>query len=151
MNQDKQKWNPGDILEIPLGNGQRAFARIKKPLMAFYDLMAERNPTIDSIVSKPIAFKVWVKNHSVTDGKWPIIGTRPLTPELEKPPTFFKRDPISGKLSVYNEGGREKPATVAECDGLECAAVSDPNHVIDRLKDHFAKKPNKWVESMKPR
>lgn len=152
MNQTKQKWNPGDILEIPLGNGQRAFARIlKNPLVAFYDLKADKTPAIDFIVSKPVAFKVWVMNSALTDGKWPIIGTKPLTPDLEESPTFFKRDPISGKLSIYTKGGCEKPATLQECEGLECAAVWDPKHLTDRLNDHFANRPNKWVESMKPR
>lgn len=151
MSHTKQKWNPGDILEIPLGDGHRTFARIlKNPLVAFYDIKTEQNPPIDFIISKPIAFKVWVMNHAVTNGIWPIIGTKPLTPDLEKYPTFFKRDPISGKLSIYNEGGREKPATFEECSGLECAAVWDAKHLIDRLNDHFSKKPNKWVESMKP-
>jgi hypothetical protein len=72
---------------------------------------------------------------------------------LNNPP-FFKRDSISGKLSIYTErGGKsfEKDATLEECKQLECAAVWSANHIIDRLNDHFSGKPNKWVESMKPK
>ena len=155
MRQKKQKWNPGDILEIPLGDGMRAFARVlKSPLMAFYDLKADKNPPIDFIISKPIAFKVWVMNSVVTAGEWQIIGHAPLAPELEMAPSFFKRDSISGKLSIYTESGGkslEKDATLEECEKLECAAVWSSCHIADRLNDHFVERPNKWVESTKPR
>ncbi|WP_448115483.1 hypothetical protein [Mesorhizobium amorphae] len=32
--------------------------------------------------------------------------------------------------------------------GLECAAVWDPEHVVDRLRDPADGRPNKWVERL---
>lgn len=43
----------------------------------------------------------------------------------------------------------ENPATPEECAVLERAAVWDPGHVEDRLRDHFAGQSNKWVESLR--
>jgi len=33
--------------------------------------------------------------------------------------------------------------------GLERAAVWGPSHVEDRLRDHYAGRKNKWVESLR--
>jgi len=147
MSRNKQNLNLGDIVNIPLGNGQLAFARVlKNQLMAFYGYKSESNPSIEFIISQPIAFKIWVMKHD-----WTVIGNSPLPSDLEKPPVFFKLDSISKKLTLYLEDGREKSASFEECQNLECAAVWSPSHIIDRLNDYFAGKPNKWVESMKPR
>ena len=148
----KKKWTHGDILKIPLADAKFAFARVLKyPLVAFYDLRSEGIPNIDSIIASSVAFKIWVMKYAVTNGEWLVIGNRPLTPELEEPSLFFKRDAIFGALSIYLGAGAEKPATIDECKGLECAAGWDPVHIIDRLNDHFAGRPNKWVELMKPK
>jgi hypothetical protein len=70
-------------------------------------------------------------------------------------PFFFKQDSFNGRLFLYNSSlltadqGYECPATLAECSGLERAAVWDPEHVVDRLRDHAAGRPNQWVESLK--
>jgi hypothetical protein len=152
MKKNIQNWTPGDVLKIPLADGKFAFARVLKyPLVAFYNLKTERIPNIDSIISSPVIFKIWVMKYGVTSGDWPVICNAPLTPELEVPPFFFKRDPISGALSIYMGNNIERPATLEECQGLECAAGWDPVHVVDRINDHFAGKPNKWVEAMRPR
>jgi hypothetical protein len=54
---------------------------------------------------------------------------------------------MNGRLTIYLLGDI-RPAKRKECVGLECCAVWDPEHVEDRLKDHFAGIPNKWVQSM---
>jgi hypothetical protein len=147
----KQRWRIGDVAKIGLGDGEWAFGRVlKKPLMAFYNLKAVEPPPIETIVAAPVAFKVWVMNYAISDGDWSIIGNLPLTPDLEEQPTFFKKDPISHRLSIYFGGGVERPASLGEVEGLECAAVWEPEHVADRLRDLFAGRPNKWVDSMRP-
>jgi hypothetical protein len=135
---------------VDLGGGQIAFAHVlQSPLFAFYDLCAPNIPQIDKIVAAPIAFKIWVMKHAVTDGIWPVIGHVPIL-DMDEAPKFFKRDRITGALSITCTGAEEEKATLAECLRLECAAVWDPRHVTDRLRDHFAGRPNKWVESMRP-
>jgi len=95
-------------------------------------------------------------NHAVTSGRWPVIGAVPLSDdERRRPERFFKQDPLNSNLTIYwedPESGEphEIPALLEEAENLECAAVWDPEHVEDRLRDHFAGRPNKWVESLRP-
>lgn len=147
-----ERWKEGDIVRIDLGDEQMAFARaLGFPLMAFYDLQTTNVPPIEQIVGSPIAFKIWVMRYALTAGIWRRIGHSDLTSDLRERPVFFKQDPISGKLSLYLDEGVEMPSTIEEASTLECAAVWDPEHVVDRLKDHFAGRPNKWVELMRPK
>jgi hypothetical protein len=145
----RQTRKPGDIFKIDLKDGKCAFGRVlENPLYAFYDLQAEITPDLDHILSRPILFKVWVMKYAITKNIWEVIGHLPLESNLEISPRFFKQDDISKKLSIYHDG-KETPASIRECEGLECAAVWDPRHVEDRLRDHFAGRKNKWVESLK--
>ena len=151
MKKKRQRWCPGDVIEIDLGDRRFAYGRVLKfPLIAFYDLVANETPTLDRIIVSRIAFKIWVMKYAVTSGEWPVIGHIPLTDDLKESPRFFKKDRIAKKLSIYLGDGVEQPATLEEIEGLECAAGWDPEHVVDRLNDHFAGRPNKWVLSLLP-
>ena len=59
-----------------------------------------------------------------------------------------KRDRISGKVTVYTEGV-EVPADERATLRLEVAAVWDPEHVVERLRDYYDGRPNKWAESLR--
>lgn len=150
MSKKKRRRKEGDVVRIALGE-EWAFGRVlREPLIAFYDFKAKEVPSMSEIVEHPIAFKLWVMNYAVTDGDWPVVGNVPLTPELEERTPFFKRDPISKKLSItFTGGGDEQPASLEQCKNLECAAVWEPEHVVERLKDHFAGRPNIWAERLK--
>jgi hypothetical protein len=124
---------------------------LESPLVGFYDVKSTITESIYEILSKEIAFKLWVRTYAITDGDWPIVGNAPLEAEDLVQPWFYKVDPINGSLSLYRGGGGpEIPATLADCEGLECAAVWEPENVIERLNDHFAGKANKFVERLRP-
>jgi hypothetical protein len=143
---------PGDVVLIDLGDGASAFARVlEEPLMAFYGARYEGAPRLNETVVAPVIFKVCVMNHAVTSGRWRVVGHVPLTEDLLDPPVFFKQDPVTGLLSTTTDGSDESPASLEEVVNLERAAVWDPEHVEDRLRDHFAGRTNKWVESLRPR
>lgn len=146
------KWRVGAVVRIDLGGGPFAFGRLlESPLIAIYDLKHRGIPEIDEVISAPIAFKVWVMKYAINDGDWPIIANVPLDARLLEQPWFYKQDPINGRLTLYKGGGGpELPASLEECEGLECAAVWEPEHIVDRLNDHFEGRPNKWVESLRP-
>lgn len=138
----------GDVVKIRLDDASCAFGRVlAEPIIAFYDLKSVEIPALDTIVAAPIAFRVCVMNSVITDGTWPVLGNVPLTEELLMSIAFRKRDLISGKITIYRDGV-ETPATKEECANLECAAVWSPSHILDRLRDHFAGLPNKWVRSL---
>ncbi len=78
-----------------------------------------------------------------------MIGSVPVPAALASPPLFFKQDLLSGCVYVTKTGEEEIPATAAQADKLEPAAVWGLQHVTDRLRDHFAGRPNVWLESMR--
>ncbi|HEY1561875.1 MAG TPA: immunity 26/phosphotriesterase HocA family protein [Caulobacteraceae bacterium] len=146
---------PGQFIEIDLGNGARGFGRVLcEPEFAFYDLIATSAPPppLDELGAKPIAFRLWVMNRAISSGRWKVIGATALPDELIAPAVYFKQDPFTGKLAIYSAALKpptyERPATRRECEPLERAAVWDPEHVEDRLRDHFAGQPNNWVRSL---
>jgi hypothetical protein len=153
MSQGKRKRQKiGDIVAIPLGDGTFGFGRIlKSPLVAFYDLRRSEIPALEDILHAHVSFIIFVMKRAKSDGKWQIIGNAPLEDSLLADPIFFKKDPISGSYSTYqSDSGIFLPATKEQCEGLECTAAWDACHIVDRLIDHFAGRPNQWVESMRP-
>lgn len=151
MNKKRQQWKPGDVVKISLGNGEWGFGRVLgNPLMAFYDYKSSEIPPLEEIVLKPIAFKTWVMKYAITKGEFPVVGHMTLSPELLERPLFFMQDPLNGKLSITYDGGERWAATRSEIEGLERAAVSDPEHIVDRLNDHFAGLPDRWAVPLKP-
>lgn len=151
------KREPGQIARIELGQGTFSYAQIlREPLIAFFDALYDSNekPSVEEITSSPVAFTLMVMNHAITQGRWPVIGRTDIPPERQAPPSFCKQDAITGRLSIYQEVPElaphyERPAKIGECLNLEAAAVWEPEHVEDRLRDHFAGRPNKWVEQLR--
>ena len=145
----KQKCKQGDIFQIDLGNGYFGFGQVlKDPLFVFFKLRARQPPPIEQIAESGVAFAIDVMEYAITDGDWPIIGSADVSEEIDESPPFFKKDPISGALSITYTGEEEEPATLASIEGLECAAVWEPEHVVERLNDHFAGRPSRLVELM---
>jgi hypothetical protein len=151
MKKGKVRLQVGNILKIDLGDGFFSFARVlREPIIAFYGIRTDKVPDMETIISSPVLFKIAVMNNAVTFGRWAVIGSRPLEPDLLLPIRFFKQDMISKRYTISNDvDDKEMPATKEECAGLERDAVWSAEHVEDRLRDHFAVVPNCWVESLK--
>jgi hypothetical protein len=147
----------GSIIQIPLGGDSASLGIIlKEPVIGFYDKLSSKNdaPSHDEIANLPLVFRLMVMNHAVTSGRWPILYKGTVPKDLTMPPPFCKQDLLTGKLSIYQEIPElapfyERPATAEECEGLETASVWEPEHVEDRLRDHFAGRENRWVRQLK--
>lgn len=152
-----KKTNPlksaiGDIVKIDLGDGLHCYARVlEEGLFAFYDCRVREERTIEQIIASPILFQVPVMDYAVKRGRWSIVGNAPLTDSLKNPPPRFIQDALRKDIFRIYEKGKIRPATRAECIGLEREAGWDPAHVEDRLRDHYEGRKNKWVESLKIR
>ncbi len=143
-----QKWIPGAVVQIDLGNNTYGYGRIIKfGLMAFYDTLTPTScpPPIEEIINKPILFIIWVMKYAVTQD-WLIIGKVALEGGLLIEPKFYKRDPTTGKIYIYMVDGNDLLVDWEECKNLECAVAWEPEHVVERLNDHFSGRPNYWVE-----
>lgn len=144
----------GDIVRVDLGSGRHAYAQVAyEPLIIFFEGTFDEEMAVERIPSLPVAFRLWVSNHAITKGTWQVIGSGPLLPENAEEPFFYKQDAISGRLSLYHSAfaatDYERPASLEECQLLECAAVWEPEHVVDRLDDYAAHRPNRWAESLR--
>jgi hypothetical protein len=146
----KQERREGDFISIDLHNGFFSFGRVlQEPLIAFYDVYSNGQPQIGKLADSSVLWRLWVYNYAVEDGRWQVIGNRSLTHDLLVEPVFYKQDPITKAMSLY-QGTREWPATLEECEGLECAAVWEPEHIEERLIDHFEGRTNRWVVLLQP-
>lgn len=128
----KKRLKLGDIYEITLPNGKRAYGRLFKEYTlgiytGFYDSFEE--------VPENAAYYrfIGVYKDVLQDGAWIIVGNRPFKNEQEAwPPPMCVVDAITGKGSLYYKG-EIIPCTYDECKDLEIAAAWDRQHVIDML------------------
>lgn len=148
----RQQWTPGAIVQIDLHDGSFGYAQVlEDPLVAFYDYKTEGDfiPDIKEIIKSPVIFKLSVMKYCITQD-WKKIGKVQMDQELNRWPDRYQYDTLSKKLFIRREFGPKIPATWEECQNLECAAVWEPQHAEQRLRDHFAGRPCFDVESMKP-
>lgn len=146
----KTKRNVGDLLKVMLTEVQHSYVLVlPSARYAFFDYLGNEELSPEEIVKLKILFQLFVMDNAVTSGRWVIVGhAEPSLPFLQSPP-FFKQDAINKtKFWLYLGDGKEVPATREQCSGLERYAVWDPEHVEDRLRDHYAGRPNKWVQSL---
>jgi hypothetical protein len=146
----RQRRTVGAVLKVPLGKRWHAYAwTLPEADFAFFNLRAASAVPVEEVVRHPIAFRVAVHKSAWVTGRWLRVGRVQPPPGVLAPVPTFIQDPISGEFSLYLLGDI-RPATREQCLGLECCAVWEPEHVEDRLRDHFAGRPNKWVESLAP-
>jgi len=152
---------PGRVVRVDLGDGRCAYGRqLLSVQVEFYDYVSEPDHAVDllDVVQLPVAFTTAVMNNAFRrNGRWELLDV--VTLSRKEQASVYRHaqvDSISGRLSVYwvdpaaGTSGKT-PATLAECLTLEPSAVWDPEHVEDRLRDHFAGRPNRWLESLRKR
>ncbi len=143
-------WTPGNVVEIALSGAWAYGHVIAFPLVGFYSARRMKVAEIAALDNESFAFRIWVMKYAVGKKGWPVIGSRPLSPEKAAEPWFLKRDSLSGRLTKYRDSDQQVvDATPAEGENLECAAVWDAAHVESRLLDAFRGRPNKWLDSIK--
>ena len=149
MASKRQQRIVGAVVKIPLDEKHHTYGQILPEAdVAVFDSRSVHDLSPVEVISTPVLFRVAVYNHAITKGRWPKIGSAPLRDEFQKPATKFIQDPLKPtEFSIYC-GGETRRASRAECKGLELAAVWEPEHVEDRIRDHYRGAPNKWVQSL---
>lgn len=147
----RQRIIPGSILEIN-ANDKYYYAQILQSKgCAFFDLELD-NPLKDysSLNHKDVLFIVRVYDDVIVKGKWLKVGNLEIRDDLKIEPNKFIQDSLNpDNFELYNPNtGEITPSNREEVKGLECASVWEAEHVEDRLRDHFAGKPNVWVEQL---
>jgi hypothetical protein len=149
----KLKFGPGAVLRVDLDHQWHTYARIlaRVPMIAFYDCRVSA-PVEDplAIAMRPVLFVLAVGGRA-SKGHWSKIGDVPLETAPIPIPDQFMQDVVTGACEIVDEVFNRRPARPEECIALERAAVWDPAHVEERLRDHYAGRPNAHLAYMKVR
>ena len=124
---------------------------LDSPEVAVFDLVTHSEIPPEGVGAYPVAFRVWIHKSAFNLGRWAKVDKSPIRPELAQLVPRFSQDRIRPTEFFIWIGPDCRPATFTECENLECAAVWDPEHVEDRVRDHISGVSNKWVQSMQPR
>ncbi len=141
--QRKRRLRLGDIYEIALPNGKKAYGRLyKEYTLAIYDQIC------DDISELPedsnYRFFVGVYKDLLQDGVWPVVGNRGFGSDDEAwPPPQCVVDAITMIGSLYYKG-IITPCSYEECKDLEVVSAWDRNHVVDRIMGNDI-----WEKSMR--
>lgn len=148
----KKSWQAGNVIRKTLGN-QTYYGRLLEfPWATFYDYRTDQPvDDLDQITSRPVLFTLAAHKDLIAKGYWETIGRRPLEPSLGPPAAQRMVDVLdSNHYRIIDDEGNIREATREETEGLEPAAVWEPEHIADRLEDHYAGRPNRWLKDMLP-
>lgn len=140
----KQKEIPGAIVKIFFDEPLFTYGRVLKyGDVALYDCKTDVDVTnLKDITSRPIIYKMIVNDGGVKNGKWPIVGTVELEPQLQNT-KYYLEDFGRPELCKIIENGKIKfNVPISEAKGLEVGAVWDPLHVEEFLRDYYAGREN---------
>ena len=150
----RQRITEGAILEINIEGEYFVYAQILSKGLgyAFFDFKSSKK-IIDfsTLLNCKVLFIITVYNDVVTKGIWLKVGKLPIRNDLILQPMKFIQDSLnSNKFELYNPNtGEITRATREQCKGLECAAVWEANHVVDRIRDYYLGVSNIWFEKTK--
>ena len=86
--------------------------------------------------------------HTIRAGGWRILGNLPLAGALAEYQAYRNQPVGSNQLYIYR-AGQFTPAGVDDVRHLEAFAFWFPAHIVERLQDHFAGRPNRTFEFFK--
>ncbi|WP_312404247.1 Imm26 family immunity protein [Rhizobium sp.] len=146
-----RKAKRGDVFSIDLGDGSIGYSMaLTPPLYVFFGCRTPDVVPLLEVLKFPISFRCCVYDNVVKSGRWKLIGSSFPDPSLDEI-VFFRKDLLSGSIETYNENGLpSRKISADEARLLEPAAVWTGDQIEDRLKDHFAGKPNQWLEALMP-
>jgi hypothetical protein len=145
------RWKPGAVIRKKLGVWTYYARLLEFPWAAFYRYRT-RAPVddLDEIVANDVLFTLAAHKDLLARGQWESIGSRPLEKTLRRPKAQAIWDDAT-HCRILDDKGRIRSATPDECKELEPAAVWEPEHVADRLRDAFAGRPDRWLQRMRSR
>ena len=149
-----KKYKIGNIYAIPLNDSEFSYAQVcVSGDMVFFALKSKEHPTLEEIVSSPIAFRVTVALDAAKLGKWILIGNAPLQGVAAEMGVYKLRPVGSEKIYLYKKGGA---AIVSDLEviseesakNLEVVATWFSMHVETRLEDFFDGKPYRHAHTL---
>lgn len=154
MMERKVKEEVGMMFRVPLRDGTYGYGQV--PRIAKCIFFDHRDPEdawtpVEEILKKPMIFYVTVDKHVIEDGIWKSLGVWPVDPPHQKFPDPFGWDYFKKQYTIWQTGVGKTFVNQADIDGRELLASWGHIAVEDRLRDHFAKRPNYLVEESRNR
>lgn len=97
---------------------------------------------VEEILEKPMAFYATVDRYVLKEDLWEILGIWPVKPENQVFPEPFGYDPFKKTYTIFKNGVGNVPCTLEDTYGRECLASWGHGSIEQRLRDHFAGRPN---------
>jgi hypothetical protein len=146
------RWQAGAVIRKKLSDGMHYYARLLEfPWAVFYRYRsALPENDLPSIAAHEVLFIIAAHKTLLAKDQWETIGNLPLDGTLHRPKERAIWDDAE-TCQIIDANNEMRPATPAQCAGLEIAAVWEPNHIEDRLDDAFAGRPDRWLEQMIPK
>jgi len=129
-------------MEIPLKDGTFAYGvALGGSFVRYHDrAWAEPMDDIDTVLATPVLVVLSGATEAIREKRWRKLGETTLRPEERRIPDVYIRSSLPPhEYTILGEDGMPRPATAEECEGLEPAEVYRPEHVEERLNEHFAK------------
>ena len=150
MKNTAQRRTVGAVLSVPLSSQKLCFAiTLAEADFAFYGPEVKTDATSERLFAHPVLFRVAVHKSAWATGRWSKVAKLSLPPQLLAPEPKFIQDALDPRKFQLYVGGEIRPATRMECEGLERAAVWEPEQVEQRLEAHLAGVPNAWLEQLR--
>jgi hypothetical protein len=149
----KKRWVAGNIVSKALDDGWTYYARLLEfPWAVFYRHRTKQaTDDLAKVVASPVLFTIAAHKDLLANGEWNLAGHVRLDGALQPPHAQAVWDVVdSTRCKIIDDQGEMRTATLEECEDLEPAAVWEPEHIADRLKDTFAGRRNIWLDSMRP-
>ena len=137
-----RKYKVGDYFAVPLGNRRFGYGRIvwtsdrMGPLAEFYDLVtSDLAPVSEARRSPRPLFHTYFEDAKLKQGKWPVIGSAPLSLTADQLPRFVMAHPLDenkGKLVIGDRPVRD--ATTEELQQLPRYSIVSAALCEDELK-----------------
>lgn len=136
----KIKYLPGSIVKIPLKSGHHTYGRVL--LEGYIEVFdAKSNEDVldfNRIVSRAKLFTVSLYDSVFKKAIWENVGFVELDEDSRKLPLEFMQDIVDPtKCRIVDFWGKETPASIDECRGLERYAVWNANAVEARLNAYY--------------
>lgn len=142
----KVKFLIGDVVAIPLPNGQFAYAKVFNDYgFGIYDFLSPKIESFEKVVQHPFSFFQAGTHEGIEKGLWPILGNDPFKSDEDAwtPPAatcYIKElnEWSMGGIPRINHKGQMRTATLEEVQGLDILSVCNRHEqfyriIVDRL------------------
>lgn len=148
--QKKIREKIGQVFIIPLSDGIFGYCQmVSKTKYAFFNFFDHgEHIDIEEIISSDVLFFLTIDSFVIKEGLWEMIGILNVRKEFVREDQF-SYDSLAGNYIIWRviDGRLQQiKANSDEIKDLECFASSNDRHVIERLEDYLAGRPNYWVQ-----